>query len=127
MPNGFLGFLLPAAAALMWGCEGGTGSAPEGSESVAPEAESMPDVAREEAAPEVNSDEPDADECGADKLGRWLNVLPTETVKAQIRDTVGHDRIRYIAPGDVVTMDLRPDRLNVETGEDGRIALFRCG
>ena len=81
----------------------------------------------DEASPAMNANEPDATECGADKLDRWLNVLPTETVKADIRETVGHDRIRYIAPGDMVTMDFRPDRLNVETGEDGRIKLFRCG
>ena len=48
-------------------------------------------------------------------------------MNAEIREAVGHDRIRYIAPGDAVTMDLRPDRLNVETGVDGRIKLFRCG
>ena len=86
-----------------------------------------PENPADEATPAMNADEPDAAECGADKLDRWLNVLPTETVKAEIRDAVGHDRIRYIAPGDAVTMDLRPDRLNVETGVDGRIKLFRCG
>ena len=86
-----------------------------------------PENPADEASPAMNADEPDAAECGADKLDRWLNVLPTETVKADIRETVGHDRIRYIAPGDAVTMDLRPDRLNVETGVDGRIKLFRCG
>ena len=32
-----------------------------------------------------------------------------------------------IAPGDVVTLDFSPARLNVELGEDGRIKLFRCG
>ena len=86
-----------------------------------------PENPADEASPAMNADEPDAAECGADKLDRWLNVLPTETVKAEIRDAVGHDRIRYIAPGDAVTMYLRPDRLNVETGVDGRIKLFRCG
>ena len=86
-----------------------------------------PENPADEASPAMNADEPDAAACGADKLARWLNVLPTETVKADIRETVGHDRIRYIAPGDAVTMDLRPDRLNVETGVDGRIKLFRCG
>ena len=86
-----------------------------------------PENPADEASPAMNADEPDAAACGADKLDRWLNVLPTETVKAEIRDAVGHDRIRYIAPGDAVTMDLRPDRLNVETGVDGRIKLFRCG
>ena len=86
-----------------------------------------PENPEDEASPAMNADEPDAADCGVDKLDRWLNVLPTETVKAEIRDAVGHDRIRYIAPGDAVTMDLRPDRLNVETGVDGRIKLFRCG
>ena len=86
-----------------------------------------PENPADEASPAMNADEPDAAECGADELDRWLNVLPTETVKAEIREAVGHDRIRYIAPGDAVTMDLRPDRLNVETGVDGRIKLFRCG
>ena len=86
-----------------------------------------PENPADEASPAMNADEPDAAACGADKLDRWLNVLPTETVKAEIREAVGHDRIRYIAPGDAVTMDLRPDRLNVETGVDGRIKLFRCG
>ena len=86
-----------------------------------------PENPADETSPAMNADEPDAAACGADKLARWLNVLPTETVKAEIREAVGHDRIRYIAPGDAVTMDLRPDRLNVETGVDGRIKLFRCG
>ena len=92
-----------------------------------PAATTNPENPADEATPAMNADEPDAAECGADKLDRWLNVLPTETVKAEIREAVGHDRIRYIAPGDAVTMDLRPDRLNVETGVDGRIKLFRCG
>ena len=92
-----------------------------------PAATTNPENPADEASPAMNADEPDAAECGADKLDRWLNVLPTETVKAEIREAVGHDRIRYIAPGDAVTMDLRPDRLNVETGVDGRIKLFRCG
>ena len=86
-----------------------------------------PENPADETSPAMNADEPDAADCGVDKLDRWLNVLPTETVKVEIREAVGHDRIRYIAPGDAVTMDLRPDRLNVETGVDGRIKLFRCG
>lgn len=87
----------------------------------------MPAVPGDTASPSLNEAEPAADECGADKLGRWLNILPTSEVKDAIREAVGHDRIRYIEPGGVVTMDLRPDRLNVETGVDGRMKLFRCG
>ena len=134
MPNRTCALAIPlVAAALLFGCQAETDGAqpgdaePQATGTVSPEAETLPDVPREEEVPEVNEAEPDADECGAGQLGRWLNVLPTETVREEIRETVGHDRIRYIAPGDVVTMDLRPDRLNVETGVDGRIKLFRCG
>lgn len=70
---------------------------------------------------------PVADECGAGKLGDYLNQLPTSDVMAKIRALVSHDRIRTINPGDAVTMDLRPDRLNVEIGADGRIKRLRCG
>jgi hypothetical protein len=111
------------------GCDGaGNPEKPEPTETgVDTGARTNPGNSADEASPAMNASEPEATECGADKLGRWLNVLPTETVKAEIREAVGHDRIRYIAPGDVVTMDFRPDRLKVETGDDGRIKLFRCG
>jgi len=66
-------------------------------------------------------------ECGADKLGRWLNVLPTDDVKAEIAERVGERPIRYYTQGDPITMDFSPARLNVELGEDGRIKRFRCG
>lgn len=79
------------------------------------------------ASPAMNANDPKAAECGADKLGRWLNVPLTEAVKADIREAVGQKSIRYIAPGDEVTLDFSLGRLNVETGTDGRIKLFRCG
>lgn len=66
------------------------------------------------------------DECGASKLGAYLNLLPTEETLAKIRATVGHDRIRQYGPNQAITMDYRPDRLNIETGVDGRIKRFHC-
>jgi hypothetical protein len=104
-------------------------AAPAATEDVGTEAgtKTNPELPMDEASPPLNANEPDAAACGADKLDRWLNVLPTETVKEEIADAAGHGSIRYIAPGDAVTMDFRPDRLNVETGDDGRIKLFRCG
>jgi hypothetical protein len=71
--------------------------------------------------------EPAADQCGAGKLGGYVNQLPTSEVMAAIERTVGQHRIRTIRPGDVVTMDFSADRLNIEVGEDGRIKRFRCG
>lgn len=73
------------------------------------------------------SSEPSANDCGAHKLKSYLNQLPTTDVIDGIRAAAGHERIRTIKPGDAVTMDFRPDRLNIEIGEDGRIKLLRCG
>ena len=123
--------LVPILAAVLGlsACDAANDSEPpsEPAATATEAARTNPETPADEASPTMNANEPEATACGADKLGRWLNVLPTETIKAEIREAVGHDRIRYIAPGDVVTMDFRPDRLNVETGVDGRIKLFRCG
>jgi hypothetical protein len=70
---------------------------------------------------------PDPEQCGADKLGPYLNLLPTSTAKEEIAKTVGHNRIRYLEPGDVVTQEFRPDRLTARLGVDGRIKQFACG
>jgi len=35
--------------------------------------------------------------------------------------------MRVIEPGMAVTMDYRPDRINFELDEEGRIAVVRCG
>jgi hypothetical protein len=68
-----------------------------------------------------------ADQCGAGKLGRYLNLLPTSDAMSDIRAAVGERPIRTIRPGDAVTMDFAPGRLNMELGGDGRIKRFRCG
>lgn len=67
------------------------------------------------------------DECGAAKAMVHLNSLPSSDVLAAMRVAIGHHRVRVINPGDMVTMDYRPDRLNIETGTDGRIKAIRCG
>ena len=100
-----------------------TGAAQENA-AVSPTTPDRP-IAEETRAPA--SSEADDSGCGADKLDRWLNVLPTEDVKAEIAETVGERPIRYYTQGDPITMDFSPARLNVELGEDGRIKLFRCG
>lgn len=102
-------------------------AAPEATETISENVAVSQDQPDRKATPDLSSGAADDSGCGADKLDRWLNVLPTNEVKAQIAATVGERRIRYIGPGDAVTMDFNPARLNVELGEDGRIKLFRCG
>ncbi len=89
--------------------------------------DTIPEPADAVAAAARNSAEADDSGCGADKLAKWRNVLPTDEVKAEIAAAVGQRPIRYYTQGDPITMDFSPARLNVELGEDGRIKLFRCG
>lgn len=131
-----IALILPLAAALA-ACQGADdtpqpappgniGGEPAGETPIAGPA-TVPEAPRDGASPALNESEPAAVECGADRLGEYVNVLPSDDIRDRIAEAVGHDRIRYIAPGQPVTADLRPDRLNVETGVDGRIKLFRCG
>ena len=110
----------------------GTGEPGTPEATAAAETAAIPDTIPEPAdavaaAAAQASGEAEDSGCGADRLGRWLNVLPTQTVKDEIAATVGERPIRYYTQGDPITMDFSPARLNVELGPDGRIKLFRCG
>ena len=65
--------------------------------------------------------EPDRDNCNASALqglvGQPKSVLTTMLLPAGTR---------VINPGDAVTMDFRPDRMNVEIGTNGRIEKIGC-
>ena len=39
----------------------------------------------------------------------------------------GAKAIRWVRPGEAVTMDYREDRLNIRLGHDGRVKGFSCG
>lgn len=39
----------------------------------------------------------------------------------------GATALRWIRPGDVVTMDYREDRVNIELDSNSRVQLIRCG
>lgn len=130
-------FSLPLAASLM-ACnpppEEPLDTGNNGSETVAPaipEAD-IGDVPEATEVPEATDvpapapDEASAAQCGADQLGDFINVLPSTDILDKIKERIGDKQIRVINPGDAVTMDFRPDRLNAETGEDGRIKQFRC-
>ena len=58
---------------------------------------------------------------------RYLLDLQEHSREAGARILAAAGQVRTIRPGDAVTMDFRPDRLNLEIGEDGRITRFRCG
>ncbi|MBK4216531.1 hypothetical protein JJJ17_11395 [Paracoccus caeni] len=65
--------------------------------------------------------EPSNDECKASSY-QGLVGQPRD-VLAQMNFPIG---TRQIGPNDAVTADFRPDRLNIEYGESGRIEKVSC-
>lgn len=94
------------ALAVLAGCTAQQGGAPETTPSPAPVGEQA--------------------SCGADKLGAYLGMAPTADVLAKMKTASGAQAIRVVGPDDAMTMDMRPDRLTIHTGKDGRIQRFQC-
>ena len=65
--------------------------------------------------------EPDTDQCNASQL-QGLVGQPASV----LRDMMLRAGTRVINPGDAVTMDFRPDRMNIEIGTGGRIEKVSC-
>ncbi len=66
-------------------------------------------------------------ECGSAKAADLISKRWTEALSASTLKRTGARGLRVIAPGDAVTMDYRPDRLNIETDAQGKVVRLRCG
>ncbi|WP_322963738.1 I78 family peptidase inhibitor [Sphingomonas fuzhouensis] len=65
--------------------------------------------------------------CGDAKVADLIGKAWTEALRAPTVKRTGARSLRVIAPGDAVTMDYRPDRLNIETDAAGRVVRLKCG
>jgi|GEM_PF-530921 hypothetical protein len=65
--------------------------------------------------------------CGEGQLAAFMNQAESNETRAAVAAAVGHRPIRWIHPGDAVTMDYQPGRLNIIVDEQGHIASTRCG
>ncbi|MPS70757.1 I78 family peptidase inhibitor [Novosphingobium aerophilum] len=64
--------------------------------------------------------------CGAEQFASYVGQPASDEVIAAITASRGDKPMRVIRPGSAVTMDYRPDRLNVQVGDDGKIKGFTC-
>lgn len=103
-----------------------TGEPPEHTKAIATPAPSAEAAVTEAPTKSTRKRGNDA-ACGADKVGRWRNALPTGEVMLAIGQAAGEPTMRYYNQGEPITQDLRAGRLNVEIGADGRIKRFHCG
>ena len=63
-----------------------------------------------------------SDRCGADSLQAFLNQR-----EAVFFQYTFPDGTRFVRPGDAITQDYNPRRLNFIIGNNGRVKEVRCG
>ena len=65
--------------------------------------------------------------CNADGLRDLVGQPATSEIGAEALRRSGSRRLRWIRPGDMVTMDFSPERLNVRLDAQNRVEGFTCG
>lgn len=80
-------------------------------------------TAKEEPVPAVVS----AGACDAAAVQHLIGKPETAAAGAEAQRLSGAARMRWIRPGQMVTMDYREDRLNIDLDASGRITGLRCG
>lgn len=79
------------------------------------------------AAFELPADAAPADTCNAAAASDAVGKRDTPALRIDVARKIGHGRIRWLLPNTAVTMDYRPDRLNVDIDTRGMITRLRCG
>lgn len=65
-------------------------------------------------------------QCDANAVQALVGRMASE-VTAEAQQRSGARAVRSYRSGDAVTMDFRPDRLNVERDAAGKVVKFSCG
>ena len=65
--------------------------------------------------------------CKAEPAQHLVGRTATTELGAEARRLAGAKSLRWIPKDGAVTMDYRPDRLNIELDERNRITRIRCG
>lgn len=65
--------------------------------------------------------------CGMGMLGGYVGHQATADAVAGLREWRGDHKVRVLRPGQMVTMDYLPERLNIHVDESNVIRKFTCG
>jgi uncharacterized protein involved in type VI secretion and phage assembly len=65
--------------------------------------------------------------CDDSKAQALVGRTGTQELGGQALSLTGAGRLRWIRPGDAVTMDYRTDRLNIHLDARGRVERLSCG
>ncbi len=67
------------------------------------------------------------DTCSLALTARFIGARNVSEVRNAIRQVARPHLVRWIGPGQAITLDQNPQRLNIIVDENGRIAVMRCG
>lgn len=65
--------------------------------------------------------------CEAAAAQRLIGQTANAALGSDALRLTGASSLRWIPPGTAVTMDFRPDRLNIELDAQNRVTAIRCG
>ncbi len=65
--------------------------------------------------------------CDVDKAQTFIGQAADDATVEKMKAATGARTARVVPPNGAVTMDFRPDRLTISTGEDGKITRVSCG
>ncbi|MDG2524041.1 I78 family peptidase inhibitor [Stenotrophomonas sp. HITSZ_GD] len=116
-----------ATASLLAFALGGC-SSPQPDEQESAEAQAQRDAA-DAATPsqDTASTAPPVGECDASQLQSLVGQPLTDALSAQAREDAHAAQVRVLKPGEMVTMEFKGDRLNLEVDEKQVISGVRCG
>ena len=69
----------------------------------------------------------EGDECGASLVQNFIGLRANTTLREEIARRSEAKSVRWVEPGQAVTMDFRPDRMTATLDEDGVVQTMRCG
>lgn len=114
-----------AAAALILSLAACGAPAPDEQEQALADAQQ---AAEADAQPAASEPEPaPAEACDALQAQWTVGKVLTDAELEQARKDAGAESVRTLEPGQVVTMEFRADRLNLELDDQGAVSSARCG
>jgi hypothetical protein len=69
----------------------------------------------------------DTGSCDAAKAQSLVGERESAAIAEQARQQSGARTVRWLRPGQIVTMEYRDDRLSLPLDEQGKIIAIRCG
>lgn len=74
-----------------------------------------------------NPTEEQAGACDLDAIQYAIGEPFDEASFSQLKSDSGAQQVRVLRPGDIATMDHRPDRLNIHLDDQDNVEELRCG